>query len=208
MTGSPATASPLTWPTGWQRTEPGDRLDSRFGRSWNRKPTIAEGVDYVREQLRMMGVHSEDIIISTDLKLRLDGLPYSNQRQPDDPGAAVYWRGPGAEDRVLALDQYNRIGCNLWAIGKTLEALRGVERWGSGEILNRAFTGFTALPSPEVAGGVDPYDLLGITPETPEADRRLAYRKARSRAHPDHEGGSPEAYDLVQRAAQQIGIVG
>lgn len=195
------TASPLTWPAGWPRAA--ERVESRFGTGYNKKPTIAAGTDLLLDQLRIMGVGREGVIISTDLRLRLDGLPYSAQREPDDPGVAVYWHDRKGRDRVIALDQYERIGCNIWAIGKTLEALRSIERWGGGQILDRAFTGFTALPAP---GGVDPYDLLGITPEMPPDDRVRAYRIARGRAHPDRATGSPELYEQVQQAAQQLGI--
>jgi len=200
---TPITASPLCWPAGWPRTC--EREYSRFG-TWNNPPTIAKGTDLILDQLRMMGVEREDVIISSDLKLRLDGLPYSNQRIPDDVGVAVYWRDSDGNDRVMALDKYLRIGCNLWAIGKTLEALRGIERWGGGQILDRAFTGFTALPSPEVAGGVDPYALLGINPEDSESARRQAYRKALSDSHPDH-GGDSERFNQVRAAGKQIGLV-
>lgn len=199
------TASPLTWPTGWPRAR--KREDSRFGQ-WNVKPTIHAGTQDVIYELGLMGVDRKDIIVSTDLKLRNDGLPYSKQRTPDDVGVAVYWRDRAGNDRVIALDKYTRIGCNLRAIARTLEALRGIERWGGGQILDRAFTGFTALPTPETAGGVDPYELLGITPEAGPEERSQAYRRARSKAHPDRPGGSAELYDQVQRAAQQLGIVG
>ena len=108
-------------------------------------------------------------------------------------------------DRVIALDQYDRIADNLYAIGKTLEALRGIERWGGGQILDRAFTGFTALPSPEMAGGTDPYELLGISPEDNDDTRRKAYRKALSKNHPDH-NGDPAIFDAIKKAGAQIGI--
>jgi hypothetical protein len=88
------------------------------------------------------------VIISSDLKLRNDGLPYSNQRTPEDNGIAVWWKIDG-ERRVIAPDKYTKIEDNLYAIGKTLEAMRGIERWGGGEIMVRTFTGFTALPGPD-----------------------------------------------------------
>ena len=201
---NPITASPLTWPTGWPRET--QQVDSRFG-SWNKKPTINDAVCLVLDELRIMGIDGEDVIISTDLKLRLDGLPYSSQRQPDDSGSAVYWRDLDGNDRVIALDKYNRIGCNIWAIGKTLENLRGIERWGGGQILERAFTGFTALPSPEAAGGGDPYELLGISPDDDNYAKLKLYRKALSKHHPD-KGGDSDTFNAVRKAGIQLGIVG
>lgn len=206
------TASPLTWPAGWPRHS-GQRERARFGTKVNaygglRAKTIEEATAFVMQQLtgrQTMNLPPRDVIISTDLKLRLDGLPYSNQRVPDDPGAAVYWRDSRGQDKVIALDKYDRIADNIYAIGKTLEALRGIERWGGGQILDRAFSGFVALPSPEMAGGVDPYELLGIDPDDSLVARRAAYRRALAKHHPDH-GGDPAKFNQVRRAAEQIGL--
>jgi hypothetical protein len=41
-----------------------------------------------------------------------------------------------------------RAADNLAAIAATLEAMRAIDRHGGATILNRAFTGFTALPPP------------------------------------------------------------
>ena len=77
--------SPLTWPDGWPRTHRPRR--SAFGlRSAH---TIDRATREILTQLGRMGVRSRDVIISTDLRYRRDGLPYSSQRQPDDKGAAV-----------------------------------------------------------------------------------------------------------------------
>ena len=209
------TASPLTWPNGWKRTSPGQRTQARFSRKGSannygyrgqRNITINEAASYALDQLRIMGVHHEDVIVSTDLKLRLDGLPYSSQREPDDPGAAVWWRPRGGkQERVIAIDIYDRIADNIYAIGKTLEALRGIERWGGGEILERTFTGFAALPSPEMAGGVDPYEVLGLDRNWTKEQQIVIYRQALSKAHPD-KGGSSEQFHAVREAGKQLGL--
>ena len=79
-----------------------------------------------------------DLIISSNLKLRLDGLPYSNQRSPEDKGIAVYFTFKG-EQKVIACDTFDLIGCNLWAVAKTIEAMRGIDRWGCSQIIDKAF---------------------------------------------------------------------
>lgn len=188
------TASPLTWPQGWPRTK--IRKASQFGRN-GKALTINRGIQFVLEQLRMMNVPGRNVIVSTDLKLRNDNLPYSNQRRPDDSGVAVWWKKHG-EQRVIALDKYTKIEDNLHAIGKTLEAMRGIERWGGGEILNRTFTGFTALPGPDQVS--QPLwrvvlDYYG----TSKAEARDKYRQARKVAHPDH-GGTDEQFHAVEQA--------
>lgn len=136
-------AYPLQWPDGWKRTSPGGLEDARF------KCTFAQARDGIIKQLGMMGV-ARSIVISTNVETKRDGLPYANRPQPSDRGVAVYWTkftiGGGSEQRVLACDRWYRVRDNLRAIEKTLEAMRGIERWGSTDIMDRAFSGFTALP--------------------------------------------------------------
>jgi hypothetical protein len=110
--------------------------------------TIAVAVDRVRAELKRMDVDGDDLVISTNLQLRLDGLPRSSQREPDDAGAAVYWRDRTGATRCMAIDRYYRVADNLAAIAATLDAMRAIERHGGAEILDRAFTGFTALEGP------------------------------------------------------------
>lgn len=190
------TASPLTWPDGWRRTK--EPKHSRFG-TWNKKVTIHKATNFVLEELRLMGVDSQDVIISTNLRLRLDGLPYSNQREPEDQGVSVWW-DTGEDMRVLALDKYNRIADNMWAIGKTIEAMRGIERWGSGEILERTFTGFTALPDPNHVpeSWRTILDFHGDDPR----DLKNHYYKLRGKYHPDR-GGNVERYVQLAEAYEQ-----
>ena len=147
------TAFPLSWPAGWKRSR--NPECSKFGKRkanagsyiYKARITIGEAVRDLLDELRKMGVPDHGVIISTNLKLRLDGLPYSQQKEPDDAGVSVWWK-KGKVNRVIALDKYNRIADNIYAVAKTIEALRGIDRWGSGEILERTFTGFDALPPP------------------------------------------------------------
>lgn len=192
------TASPLTWPDGWKRENGFER--SRFG-TYHNKPSAAAGTDLVLDQLRMMGVPDYQVIVSTNLALRLDGLPRSNQPEPHDAGAAVWWKDEDGNQKVLAVDKYHRVGCNLYAIGKTLEAMRGISRWGGGEILERTFTGFTALPSPDEVNRPHWRKILHYEGgDLAECER--AYRKARSRAHPD-KGGDDDLMYMVSAAWEQ-----
>src|SRR3546814_20391176 len=45
----------------------------------------------------------QDTIISTNVRTRLDGLPRSGEREPNDSGAAVYWEEWNGERRVIAI---------------------------------------------------------------------------------------------------------
>jgi len=187
-------SSPLTWPEGWTRSTNYER--SRFGK-WNKPISIAKATVCVLEELKRMGINSRDVIISTDLKLRNDGLPYSSQREPANKGAAVWWMD-GDSQKVLALDKYDRIADNLYAISKTIEAMRGIRRWGSGEILDRVFKGFTSLPSPDSViqppwrevFAYDGHDLAVVN---------AVYKKLRSKYHPD-KGGDAVTFDKVVKA--------
>ncbi|HFD86900.1 MAG TPA: J domain-containing protein [Gammaproteobacteria bacterium] len=192
------TASPLTWPEGWKRTK--SPVRSRFGKL-NKPVTVSRATDFVLTELERMGIKSWNIIISTDLQLRNDGLPRSNQREPDDHGAAVWWKD-GDDQRVIALDKYDRIADNLYAIGKTIEAMRGIDRWGGGEILNRTFTGFTALPNPDAEENWrDVLGCHGTEQEQPDYVR-IRYMALRASQHPDR-GGSAEQFHRIQEAYKQ-----
>lgn len=46
----------------------------------------------------------------------------------------------------FACEKWQDVYGNIYAIGKTIEALRGIERWGTGDMVEQAFTGFVALP--------------------------------------------------------------
>lgn len=147
---------PLTWPAGWpRRTDKRtaarfSTAERRLGESWTgrRDVTVAEAIQRVLGELSRMGVAEGDSIISTNLETRLDGLPRSNQREPDDPAVAVYWQVIGSPMRVMAIDRYDTVAGNLAAIAATLDAMRAIERHGGAQILERAFAGFDALPAP------------------------------------------------------------
>ncbi|NIJ89482.1 hypothetical protein FHR49_002283 [Xanthomonas campestris] len=197
-------ASPLSWPAGWKRTPAGKRDKSRFRKSGRvrypgqgestRVLSVAEGVDRVRLELQRMGIDAADLVISTNLELRLDGLPRSNQRQPADPGVAVYWLDRfdrTQPPKCMAIDRYDRVADNLAAVAATLEAMRAIERHGGAAILERAFAGFTALPAPAAPSWREVLD-----PADPEG----SYRRLRSQHHPDRAGGDATEFQRVQRA--------
>ncbi len=192
-------AYPLSWPEGWSRTPSGRRTYGRFGRrviagssSWKRLEnlTVTQAVQRVLAELERMGVDHQDVIVSTNVRTRLDGLPRSGEREPDDPGAAVYWQDPFGQRRVIAIDQYTKVADNLAAIAATLDALRAVERHGGARILERAFTGFTALPAPGQTTKRTWRQVLGFAADEPvTADAvRTRYRTLAAQNHPDRGG--------------------
>lgn len=191
MTITTAEAFPLHWPPGWRRMDPSDRRTARFGHR-AQGVSIAEAVKRVQLELGRLG--AKDAVISTDLELRKDGLPYSNQPQPKDPGAAVYWR-VGKDTRCIALDDYDRIADNIAAIAATLEAMRVIDRHGGAQILDRAFVGFNLLPAPEQRRWW--WEVLGVHPKATRDEVEAAYKKLRSSAHPDNGGDAELFYEVT-----------
>ncbi|MDE2103259.1 MAG: J domain-containing protein [Patescibacteria group bacterium] len=199
---------PLSWPEGWRRTPPDKRKFPRFstkeqrysrdGGSWQTRAnlSVAQAASRVMAELSHLCV-PDDVVISTNIRPRLDGLPRSNEREPDDPGAAIYWQSPQG-GRVMAIDAYTTVAGNLAAIAATLEAMRAIERHGGAAILERAFTGFAALPAP---GAPKTWrEVLGIAPDCRDLEYvRGSYRLLAQCAHPDR-GGSHERMAEINAA--------
>jgi hypothetical protein len=213
MTQKQAAAYPLAWPDGWKRTPYGAKKHAGFrtgrrsygegGSSWitPEKLTIATGTRRVTDELARMGARG--IVISTNLALRQDGLPRSGQREPDDSGAAVYWTDRSGRPRCMAIDQYYRIADNLAAIAATLDAMRAIDRHGGAQIMERAFSGFVALPAPEAGRHWREVLEVGDGHYRKISEIEPSYRRRRSETHPDRAGGSTQAFNEVQRAFEQ-----
>ena len=210
-------AYPLQWPAGWPRTPAVLLKPGKFGTkkpalsgSWLRTVdiTIAEATNRVLAELARMGIDRQAVVISTNLQLRLDGLPRSGQAAPRDAGAAIYWQTPGGERRVMAIDQYHKVEDNLAAIAATLDAMRAIERHGGAKILDRAFTGFTALPAP--AEKKTWREVMTFGESTPTKEQlRQRYRELARIRHPDRDGGSNAAMSelnvALAEAEKEIG---
>ena len=203
-------AYPLQWPEGWQRTDNHQRTRARFGKAsrasaaggwdYGRRLTIAEAVDRLRSELARMGIRDDDLVISTNLELRLDGLPRSNQREPSDPGVSVYWtQKRGDAPRCMGIDRYDRVADNLAAIAATLDAMRAIERHGGAEILNRAFTGFTAI---EHEAREHWSVVLGVPRNACREEIETAYRRLRSLHRPGKCGTADQFQRITQAHAQ------
>ncbi|MBI4002762.1 MAG: J domain-containing protein [Nitrospira defluvii] len=186
------TKFPLSWPTGWKRTDRYRRADASFSKA-GRPLSVYDGTTRLLGELRRFGVRESDVIISTNVKLRLDGLPLSNQSEPADCGAAVYWKKSG-KNQVMATDRYTKVADNLAALASTLEAMRAIERHGGAVILERAFLGFTALPAPKPW-----HEVLGVQPFTTLHFAKVRYRELATECHPD-KGGDPERMAEINRA--------
>lgn len=178
---------PLDWPLGWPRTPDPQPAGSRFGQGLS----IERARRGLYQELERLG--AEDVRLSSNLQLRIDGMPKSGQRAPDDPGVAVYFTRDGA-DLVIACDLYNRCEHNLRALALVIESMRRIERYGGDKMMERTFTGFTALPPPSTGPQKRPWhEVLNVLPDAPIEVAEAAYRHLAKQRHPDAPGGSDEA---------------
>jgi hypothetical protein len=203
----PVNAYPLAWPAGVPRTSA--RRDAAFHdvigshASGNRRRTrkqVQPAYVFLIDELRRLGAVTP--VISSDLPLKPDGFPYA-EATCADPGVAVYWHmrvtrgaGPVLVPYSMPCDHYTRIADNLYAVGKTIESMRAIERYGAVRTA-QVFAGFAALPPGpgEEAQPPKPWrEVLGGTwPDGLERTDLLALAKARHRRaieqeHPDAGG--------------------
>jgi hypothetical protein len=162
--------------------------------------SVADSIERIAYELKRFGVPDDEVIISTNIRLNLSGLPYSSRGEPSDPGVAIYWKLKG-RNQCMAVDRYDRVADNLAAIAATLEAMRSIERHGGGSILERAFIGFAQLSAAIVTQR--PWrEVLKFTPDyRPTVDQvQDHFRKISYDVHPDREGGSHEAMTELNAA--------
>lgn len=201
----------LSWPAAWPR----ERCERRALFDQQGKLTLHRALRELDDELDRLGADQEGRVVSTDLRVRAsDSMPAASQRTPDDRGVAVYFLLEG-ESQVMACDRWNKIEHNLRAITKTIEALRGQERWGVGTV-KQAFAGYKALPERASAGtngaGLAVRDCWTVL----DLDRASAspqtvvkrYRRLMLDRHPDQGGSEAQVKELQvarDQALQQLG---
>lgn len=185
-------SSPLKWPNGWPR---------------NQKPEISNfkpgsihqgGVDITRE-LELMG--ARNVVINSNMQYRQDGLPYTRQNVTDT-GVAVYFTLKGKQ-QCVPCDRWVRLEENMRAIAKTIDALRGIERWGAKEMVDAAFEGFKALPSG--SGNTieldEPWNVtLGILSNASPEEIKVAFMRLSHLYHPDKPTGNTKMFQKINEA--------
>jgi hypothetical protein len=183
------TRHPLAWPAGRPRT-PAHRRD---------RPKFTAGSfagvrDGLLAELRRLGARG--VVLSTNVELRRDGLPYADRRNPEDPGVAVYFSRKG-RDLALCCDRWTKVEDNMRAIADAVEAIRLIERRGTGEMVDAAFSGFAALPPAgglaHPAGPENWWDVLGVFASTPTDEVVDKYRSLAKHFHPDRNPGDAAA---------------
>lgn len=205
---------PLAWPLTFPRAKSRERGQFQV--------TFAKARNHLLKELELLG--AIDVVLSSNVPVRVsDGLPYARGSggQHEDPGVAIYWTVRDAADRpqlfVMACDRYLHPVANIRALGLTVAALRTVERHGTKQLRDRAFSGFTALPAN--AGGqqgairgrtappAPPWrKVFGFLPDAKVSRALLeaVYRQLASIAHPDHGGSHEEMAKLNAARADAL----
>lgn len=187
---------PLQWPAGRPRRAPASRKSGKFNKSrtvqsyggtYQRKGeiTIAESLKRLQDELDKIGARYP--VVSTNLDVRLDGLPRSGQRKPEDPGVAVYFQLQG-EPHCLPCDTYDDVAQNIAAVAAHIEATRAIERHGVASV-REMFSGFAAIAAQP--GQRAWWAVLDVSDRASMDEIEAAYRRLARERHPDH-GGSAE----------------
>lgn len=195
-------AYPLEWPKGWPRTTVPQHC-SVYRQTFDR---ILER--FYRE---MELARASSVVISSWLSLRLDGKPRTDSARMKlpDPGVAVYFMRK-KHQFVIANDRFDTVAANLWSITLAIEGLRQLERHGGQHLMERAFSGFQALPPPpDSAPTSRPWrEVLGLggldcnIPAVALAGAEAAYRTLAKKAHPDAGGSEHAMFDLNRAIAE------
>ncbi len=172
---------PLQWPAGQPRTTRRDR--GKFSR------TLTNARVELIKQIQHAG--GTNIVISSNY----GGL---SGKEPADPGVAVYFNRRGKR-LGMGCDRWSVVAHNLAALANTVEAMRGIDRWGCGHLMEQAFSAFEALPAP------DWKKELGFAPgehPTPQ-EVEARYRQLAKQHHPDQPDGSQVKFVAIAAAKDQ-----
>ncbi len=207
-------AFPLEWPEGQGRTTIYNRTSSKF-----RDLGFGKCRDDLLKALKRFGANS--VTLSTEIPLRLDGLPYSNMREPSDPGVAIYFDLRSYSDvkkqwiskhYAIACDSYRKVAENMRALVHTIDAMNTIDRHGSSALREQALRGFAALPAADAKKpwwetlGMGSWDKHAGRKRTDVfTDAKVRYRELQQLHHPDRGGDVQrmqeinDAYDEAQK---------
>ena len=203
-----AQAYPLQWPNGKSRQLKVLQKRARFskksfvnGSNYSRQVDISltDAIKRVIEEVERIG--GRGLVISSNLEVRLDGLPRSGQRKPDDCGVCIYFDLSG-KPRAMPCDTYDTVEGNIAAVAAHIEATRQIERHGVATV-SEMFAGFMALPAPTAGQRKKSWhEVLNVPHDAKRDHIEAAYREKAKKAHPDM-GGSVEAMHELNEAKRE-----
>lgn len=179
-------AYPLAWPRGWPRTK--TRTNAQF------RTSLTGAMSNVKDELRRF---------ADDSGKKIDGLVISSnfslgEQHPKDPGVACYFTFAG-EATCIPVDRYLKLEHNLQAIFHCLEAERTKLRHGGINLVMAAFRGYAMLEGPKPRAEAW-WITLRVAPVADHDEVEAAYKKLRSKFHPDKPTGDAAAFTAVQDA--------
>lgn len=204
------TTRPLSDPT-WLRP-PSKRESSQFTTGWSR------ALDLLGAEIRLLD--GRDVVIEVGVRpqdLRTDGQVRANAR-PSLPAVVVAFDSKKRGPLLFRSDRYGyvRYGArmrepwqhNVYAVARTLEALRAVERYGVAES-GEQYRGYAQIESAAKSmSALEAREYLIRVVSSPDGaswpDDRLV-KRARREAHPDRMG-SEHVWHKVQQAATILGV--
>lgn len=179
---------PLRWPDGWPRTDQPKRA------AFLTKSIFDARIELATE-LRRLG--AKDIEITSNAEITKSGEIASRQRYLSDPGVAVYFTLNGAT-RCIPCDRWDNLADNLHAIALSVDAIRGLARWGAKQMVETAFAGFAALPPSTSDEPRYWWDVLGVDQNASRAEIDAAYRRRVKETHPDGGGSDNDFIELTE----------
>lgn len=208
MTDEP-TRYPLAWPIGRPRRTAGFK-NGNFKRD-GRWVSVADAIGRIQNEVRLFG--GSGLLVSTNIAYKRDGMPYSNQKDPEDRGVCVYFQMKGTP-YAIACDQYTAVADNLAAVAAHIAATRAITRYGVATAAE-TLQAFAALPPPPGMAQAAPArpqrpwrEVLGLKasfpgdmdPEDAATIIRARWARESKNAHPDLVGGSIEAMAEINDA--------
>lgn len=193
---------PLQWPEGWNRTLAHQRRRSNW------KVTDTQMAEELVAELRRFETTMSVISSNIPRNARDGSIKVSASGLVEDPGVAVYYSTNKWKERVIACDKWVNAFHNMYAIARTIDSLRAIERAGASQILDQAFTAFGALPAASNVAVVRPWwEVLGLQEGAVAfVDATMCeakYRDLARTAHPDR-GGSDAAMVELSRAREEM----
>jgi hypothetical protein len=188
-------AYPLHWPASWPREE-----NPRYSAFTTSIPKARKGL---MDELRKLG--ATNIVISSNSRVNNYGEVVARKKAIDDTGVAVYFDLDG-EQRCIPCDRWIHLKDNLHAIELTVAALRGLDRWGTHQVVQAAFQGFAALPAGNFSEPEkDPWWIvLGIRRDAPRSEIEREYRSWAKLHHPDVGGDSGRFREVTDAYREAI----
>lgn len=178
-------AYPLKWPQGWPRTVSPRRAPFRD------KTLTRSEKDLMIELQRLK---CRNIVINSNVV---------RSAQPVDRGVVAYFVKDGVE-QCIPCDKWDLVEHNIWAISRTVNALRSIERWGAKSMVDAAFRGFTALPSPDQVISKTPREIIGVTEDMTDMEYiTFKYKQKCKELHPDA-GGDVKEFQKLQEAYNDL----